>query len=230
MPVFGITQRQAPGARSPRVQGEDGLPLVSLLLFVIKSHWFGRDISKEWDKNAGFGWWQLADILQVISTKRFCLDPVRKSLFGQRKWLLPRPALPARLLLHSQLDYSWLLAAAKTLSQYYFLSNARKERRNPLLFNPLSKIRRLTRFSEVKLYRNIFMVLEGDRNVAEHGQTSQPGLLQKVIIYGTEVMGLIHSQVWFGLNLLLQSQEKSYFLKFLALPVSKLCLASAVLH
>lgn len=39
------------------------------------------------------------------------------------------------------------------------------------------------------------MVLEGDRNVAEHGQTSQPGLLQKVIIYGTEVMGLIHSHV-----------------------------------
>lgn len=39
------------------------------------------------------------------------------------------------------------------------------------------------------------MVLEGDRNVAEQSQTSQPGLLQKVIIYGPEVMGLIHSQV-----------------------------------
>lgn len=37
------------------------------------------------------------------------------------------------------------------------------------------------------------MVLEGDRNVAEQSQTSQPGLLKKVIIYGTELMGLIHS-------------------------------------
>lgn len=39
------------------------------------------------------------------------------------------------------------------------------------------------------------MMLEGDRNVTEQSQTSQPDLLQKVIIYGTELMGLIHSQV-----------------------------------
>lgn len=39
------------------------------------------------------------------------------------------------------------------------------------------------------------MVLEGDRNVSGQSQTSQPDLSQKVIIYDTELMGLIHSQV-----------------------------------
>lgn len=38
-------------------------------------------------------------------------------------------------------------------------------------------------------------MLEGDRNVAEQSQTLQQGLLQKLIIYSTEIMGMIHSQV-----------------------------------
>lgn len=76
------------------------------------------------------------------------------------------------------------------------------------------------------------MVLKGDRNLAEQSQTSQPGLLQKVIIYGTEEMGLIHSQVTSHLiwtEFIAPEPEQILFPK-VSLPVSILCLALAVLH
>lgn len=113
------------GTRSPWVWGDDGLPLVSLPSFIIKSHWFCRDISRDWDENVGFAWWQLGDNLPQ---RNFVWIPWRKAFLDRESDSYPeQSSLPGLSHTHSMTIPGCLQQPRPCLNIISFLMLVKKE-------------------------------------------------------------------------------------------------------